>query len=259
MVRAATTHLLRVDGGLRVKHVAPLLGHSGPTVCDFSRNARLDLQNGGAIAALIEQARRVLEPAPRNGPSVPPAAARLPGRRPGPPPTPSALPVPHLGPCRVRTGLSQLQLAQRSSMARETISRLENGRPARRHVILRLADALALAPSELTGHTELDALTGETYKRCKGCGALRPLPSFVQVKGARYFYPRCRTCRQSAPGSDTTQTQSSARARSAACSGTVSNTNKPWRSLGVPGIPEWLLKSSRPCSRLWTSAIERPT
>jgi hypothetical protein len=80
-------------------------------------------------------------------------------------------------------------------MARETISRLENGRPARRHVILGLADALALAPSELTGRTELDALTGEAYKKCKGCGALRPLPRFVQVKGARYFYPRCRTCR----------------------------------------------------------------
>jgi hypothetical protein len=60
---------------------------------------------------------------------------------------------------------------------------------------LRLANALVLAPSELTGSTDLDRLTGETFRRCKSCGALRPLRGFQALTGTPYVYLRCRACR----------------------------------------------------------------
>src|SRR3954470_21471882 len=59
-VRAAAAHVLRVDCNLKVKEVAPLLGRTEQTVCDFSRNARLGLQQGDDVGALIERARQVL-------------------------------------------------------------------------------------------------------------------------------------------------------------------------------------------------------
>jgi len=41
-----------------VKDVAPLLGRTEQTVCDFSRNARLGLQQGDDVGELIERARQ---------------------------------------------------------------------------------------------------------------------------------------------------------------------------------------------------------
>jgi hypothetical protein len=62
-------------------------------------------------------------------------------------------------------------------------------------VIVTLAEALTLAPSELTGcYTELDTLIGET-RVCNSCLALRPVRGFLRVKGTRYVYLRCRACR----------------------------------------------------------------
>jgi transcriptional regulator with XRE-family HTH domain len=101
----------------------------------------------------------------------------------------------HLRRCRTQANLTQPQLARRAGVARETIARIENGRPARRAVFFRLAEALRVAPSMLTGSAELDALTGETYRTCKCCAALRPLAGFIPVKGTPYVYLRCRECR----------------------------------------------------------------
>jgi transcriptional regulator with XRE-family HTH domain len=192
-VRAAAAHLLRVDSGLEVKQVGPLLGRSDQTICELSRNARKALDHGGVIAELIKQAKQVLD---ASEPSFRPASAE-PARpaRVRPPSAPRAVPVPQLARWRVRTGLTQPELARRSGVARETIARLEHGRAARRDVILRLADALVLAQSQLTGGTALDPLTGKEYLRCKSCPALRPARIFVQVKGTPYFYLRCRLCR----------------------------------------------------------------
>jgi transcriptional regulator with XRE-family HTH domain len=193
--RAAAAYLLRVDGGLPVKQVAPLLGRSDQTICQFSRNARLGLDRGDDnIAELIRQAREVLAP----GPTAVPPTTREPVQEP-PPARPQAKPralaVPFLARWRASTGLTQPQLTRRASIARETIARIEHGRPARLDTILRLAGALTLAPSELTGISDLDLFTEETFRRCKSCGALRPLRGFQARKGTPRVYPRCRACR----------------------------------------------------------------
>jgi transcriptional regulator with XRE-family HTH domain len=95
---------------------------------------------------------------------------------------------------RKLAGWDQAELAERAGVARETLIRIENGRPARRAGARRLAEALILAPSELIGTTELDAVNS-AYRRCRECGAQRPLRGFVRVKGTPYVYLRCRLCR----------------------------------------------------------------
>ncbi len=193
-VRAAAAHLLRVDSGLGLKQVAPFLGRSDQTVCDFSRKARVALDNGGDIAELIDKARHVLDDGLHHVPTdTAEQHARLAALRRQP--KPRAFAVPHLRAWRVRTGLDQAQLAERAGIARETIARVENGRPARLDSILQLADALMLAPSELTGSPDLGALASDVYRTCKDCAARRPLRRFLEVKGTPYFYLRCRTCR----------------------------------------------------------------
>jgi hypothetical protein len=84
---------------------------------------------------------------------------------------------------------------RRATIARETIARLEHGRPAQPGTILRLAAALMLAPSELTGSSHPHLLTGKTFRRCKSCDALRPRPGFQAIKNTPYVYLRCRVCR----------------------------------------------------------------
>jgi transcriptional regulator with XRE-family HTH domain len=96
---------------------------------------------------------------------------------------------------RELAGWDQAELAERAGIARETLIRIENGRPARRDGVRRLAEALLLAPSELIGTTELDTVKS-AYRRCRECGAQRPVQGgFVRVKGTPYIYLRCRICR----------------------------------------------------------------
>jgi transcriptional regulator with XRE-family HTH domain len=128
--------------------------------------------------------------------SAPTTTEPVPNRRPvRPPGNPRALPVPHLAQWRARAGLTRPQLAERSGIDRWTLARLEHGRPARRGTILQLADTLLLAPSVLTGSMDLDPLTGKTFKRCKNCGALRPVRAFPALRGTPYVYLQCRVCR----------------------------------------------------------------
>lgn len=90
--------------------------------------------------------------------------------------------------------LSRKQLAVRAGIASETLLRIENARPARRDVVMRIAEALCLAPSVLTGDRELDE-PDSAYRCCTDCGGLRPVTGFVRIKGTNGFYLRCRICR----------------------------------------------------------------
>ena len=204
-VRAAAAHLLRTHCRLPVKDVAPLLARSDQTVCECSRKARLALVTGGRIAELIEQTRVVLddgaadtsaphtaEAESRDGETVDRAAIYA---DPSPVPAPRSIPAISLRRWRTQAGLTQPQLGARAGVARETIARIENGRPATRPVVFRLAEALQIAPSMLTGITDLDTLTGETYKTCNRCAAVKPLAGFIRIKDTPRVYLRCRACR----------------------------------------------------------------
>ena len=213
-IRTAAAHLLRADAGLQVKEVAPLLGRSDQTVCEFGRKARVALASGGEIAQLIEQARKVLAartPGSADFPNAcgvsldeepstlaavsPPDVVLVPRLARQPPKPTRGPPVPYLAEWRQRAGPTQAHLAQRAGLARETIVRAENGRSPRPDVIVRLAEALVLAPSMLTGTAELDTLTDEAYLACTSCGAFRPVRGFVAIRGTSYFHRRCRACR----------------------------------------------------------------
>jgi transcriptional regulator with XRE-family HTH domain len=98
-------------------------------------------------------------------------------------------PVRHVGYWRQLARLSQAKLAARVGIARETLLRIENGRPARRQVVIRIANALVLAPSVLIGETDLDETDSAAYRCCSDCGALRPLIGFVRIKGYQRFLP----------------------------------------------------------------------
>jgi hypothetical protein len=67
-------------------------------------------------------------------------------------------------------------------------------------------DALMLAPSELTGSSDLDLLTGETFRRCRSCAALRPLRGFQALKGTRMSTRDVACVGPSLPESATTPT-----------------------------------------------------
>jgi DNA-binding XRE family transcriptional regulator len=224
--RAAAAHLLRAEAGLSVLQVAPLLARSPQTICEFSRNARLADQTS-IIAELINRARQLLDVSMHN--SAPTTTEPVPNRRPvRPPGNPRALPVPHLAQWRARAGLTRAQLAERSGIARRTLARLEHGRPARRGTILQLADTLLLAPSVLTGSMDLDPLTGKTFKRCKNCGALRPVRAFPALRTSTCDVVRVGP---GEPESATTPTRRNVQRRSAAPSATVSSAGRPPREL----------------------------
>jgi len=70
------------------------------------------------------------------------------------------MPVPRLRELRTRAIISQADLAQKSGVAEATINRLELGvRSARFVTVRKLADALGVAPGELTRHTSPTAVS----------------------------------------------------------------------------------------------------
>jgi transcriptional regulator with XRE-family HTH domain len=90
--------------------------------------------------------------------------------------------------------LTQGQLATRLGIARETLNRIERGRPTRTNIVQAIADALVLAPSVLIGYRDLDE-DASSYRVCRDCNGRRPRRGFVRVKGTEYVYLRCRLCR----------------------------------------------------------------
>ena len=97
---------------------------------------------------------------------------------------------------RTSSGFNVQQLARRAGVPRETISRIEHGRPSQVETIRLLADALLVVPSALVRDVELDHLSGEHYRVCRDCDALRPLRAYVRIKGSiSGYYGRCKVCR----------------------------------------------------------------
>ena len=104
--------------------------------------------------------------------------------------------LPRLRKWRTVAGLTQQQLVSRAGLARETLIRIENQqRGARPGTIRRLADALLVAPSMLTGSSDLDPSLGERLRTCTDCGAVRPCRAFLRIARTPYVYGRCRICR----------------------------------------------------------------
>ncbi len=65
------------------------------------------------------------------------------------PPRPTITPTPALHYWRGQRGLLQRELAQRASVNRTTVTRMERGLPADRDTIRRLAEALDVTPADL--------------------------------------------------------------------------------------------------------------
>lgn len=125
--------LLRTEAGLSATDAGRVLGRSGSTVLDLSRLVAHGQRGGDLVAST----RHVLD-------------LRSSGReRPSPGWMPHALPG--LRRCRLAAGLSQHELAGRARVARETLCKIERGRPATQETVRRLAAALAVPPDVLGG------------------------------------------------------------------------------------------------------------
>ena len=125
--------LLRTEAGLSATETGQVLGQSGATVRDLSRLVARGERGGDLVAS----ASHVLD-------------VRSSGRE---PPLPRWMPraLPGLRRCRIAAGLSQDELARRARVARETLSKIEHGRPARQETVRRLAAGLSVPPGVLTG------------------------------------------------------------------------------------------------------------
>jgi transcriptional regulator with XRE-family HTH domain len=71
---------------------------------------------------------------------------------------PRGFPVPGLKEVRMRALLTQVQLAQRAKVDRNTVARLETGDSAALSTIRKLAEALDVPPAVLIGELEGEAL-----------------------------------------------------------------------------------------------------
>ena len=131
------------------------------------------LEHGDEIGDLITQAQQVVRGSEPEWPPSPELWSQTSVGTSTPAGQQRTFAVPHLRHCRTRAGLGQAELPQRTGIGRETLARLENGRRARRDVIIRLADALLIAPSELMQSNDLDGTTGDEYRICWSCGVLR--------------------------------------------------------------------------------------
>ena len=111
---------------------------------------------------------------------------------------PRAHRLPGLLGCRLAAGLTQADIAARAGISRETLLRLEHGRPATAESVARLAGALMVSIRALTGDPEFDHVVTVRFRTCTKCQALRRLTAFVPIKGCRGHYGRCRACRAAA-------------------------------------------------------------
>jgi DNA-binding XRE family transcriptional regulator len=114
---------------------------------------------------------------------------------------PYHLPLLGLATCRSALGLTQAQaqLAVRAGMARETVLRLERGRPASMVSVEKLSKAQGSPIEELTRATRIDESAVGPVRTCTECGITKPLSAgFVPIKGCRGYYGRCRACRAAA-------------------------------------------------------------
>ena len=88
---------------------------------------------------------------PKRHESLPDPLDRRSDRRERPSPVWMPRPLPELKRCRIAAGVTQEELAGRARVARETLCKIERGRPATRETVRRLAAALAVPPGVLAG------------------------------------------------------------------------------------------------------------
>lgn len=145
-------YLLRTEVGLSARRVGELVGRSPSTVLDLSQLVARG-ERAGDLVARVRQALGIQVP------SFDVTTAGWTSRA-----------VPGLTRARLAAGLSQDELAERAQVARETVIRIERGRPAQVATIRRLTAALSLPPSVLEGATDRgDHPTHKGPPRQPGC------------------------------------------------------------------------------------------
>jgi len=213
-VRAIAAVILRSEAGLTAKEAGYTLRRSRQSV----HNLIAKVAPGGdpAAAELVRQVREALYHAIQSVPQTsldgpcapcsPDTCYALPQLRNTAEPIiskrsprkPRAHPLPGLVGCRLAAGLTQADLAVRAGISRETLLRLEHGRPATAESVARLAGALMVAIRVLTSDSEFDHRVTVRFRTCTKCHALKRLTAFVPIKGCRGHYGRCRACRAAA-------------------------------------------------------------
>ena len=185
--RAVAALILRREAGLTANEAGRILRRSRQSVHSLTDRAAA---SGGdpAAAELVTHALRLLwEPSE----SASSTSKRLPPRR----PTHS---LPGLVGCRLGAGLTQAELVARAGISRETLLRLEHGRPGTTESIARLAGALMVPIRVLTRDPKWDRHVTARFRTCSTCHQLKWLTRFTPIKGCRGYYGRCRVCRAEA-------------------------------------------------------------
>jgi transcriptional regulator with XRE-family HTH domain len=162
-VRSAAIYLLRTDVGLSAKHAAQIVGRERSTVLDLSRLVARGLCGGELVTRVREEL---------NSESADRARAM---------PTWKAHSISLLAAYRVAAGLTLVELAMRANIARETLSRIEHGRPAHPETISRLAASLSLDSDMLIGGQEPSSLQPEQAARRLGAEEASAEPATARI------------------------------------------------------------------------------
>jgi DNA-binding XRE family transcriptional regulator len=142
--RAVAAYLLCNDAGLSQKETARIIHRKSARVVQLTRSVAQVADSTDPQAELLARARRLLRNGISTGKDYPPL----------PHGTGDANLVPGLLPARLASGLTQPQLAARTGIARETLSRLERlRRRARPETVRALANTLEVSLSSLTTPT----------------------------------------------------------------------------------------------------------
>ena len=165
--RATAAVILRSEAGLTAMEAGRTLLRSRQAVHNLT--AKAAPRSDPAAAELVTQVREALyhaiQSVPQSSldgpdaPCSPDTCYALPQLRNTAEPTiskrsprkPRAHPLPGLVGCRLAAGLTQADLAARAGISRETLLRLEHGRPATEESVARLAGALMVSIRALTG------------------------------------------------------------------------------------------------------------
>lgn len=142
LVRAVTAHLLRTEAGLPAQEAGRILGRSRQTVHNLTTKLSHPASER-VTAPLIRRVHQLLYPPVLiTLESIAGPLRRLPPRL-------SVHRLHGLVECRIAAGLTQAELAARAGIARETLIRIERGRPATIESMEKLERALQIAVSVL--------------------------------------------------------------------------------------------------------------
>jgi len=143
--RTVVAYLLHHDAGLSVRDTARILHRKTPTVSRLTADVERVLGSSDPRALLLERARRLFRNGLSSGKQYPPLGPEITATR----------RLPGLLAARLAAELTQLELAARARIARETLARLERlRRRAQPETVERLANALGVQPASLTTATE---------------------------------------------------------------------------------------------------------